>query len=160
LRASWARALPTEIGRDDDPIITLNMFITDPKSVKYDKRVKAKKIANDLGIAIATVWSWIRSGALPASQPHARGKKGRLYFVHEQALDEFLRRHMTVTAIPGETVDPSGEASVACAWVKRSLCEFVMSSSTASRSAGSSSPSPTNAAAPRPVHSEKCPSIR
>jgi creatinine amidohydrolase len=27
----------------DDPIITLNMFITDPKSVKYDGRVKAKK---------------------------------------------------------------------------------------------------------------------
>jgi creatinine amidohydrolase len=27
----------------DDPIITLNMFITDPKSVKYDERVRAKK---------------------------------------------------------------------------------------------------------------------
>ena len=27
----------------DDPVITLNMFIADPKSVKYDERVKAKK---------------------------------------------------------------------------------------------------------------------
>ena len=27
----------------DDPIITLNMFITDPKSVRYDERVKAGK---------------------------------------------------------------------------------------------------------------------
>jgi creatinine amidohydrolase len=30
-------------GLHDDPIITLNMFNTDPKSVKYDERVKAKK---------------------------------------------------------------------------------------------------------------------
>jgi creatinine amidohydrolase len=27
----------------DDPIITLNMFATDPKSVRYDERVKAGK---------------------------------------------------------------------------------------------------------------------
>jgi hypothetical protein len=27
----------------DDPIITLNMFIDDPNSVRYDGRVKAKK---------------------------------------------------------------------------------------------------------------------
>ena len=30
-------------GLHDDPIITLNMFITDPKSVRYDERVKAGK---------------------------------------------------------------------------------------------------------------------
>jgi creatinine amidohydrolase len=30
-------------GLHDDPIITLNMFITDPKSVRYDERVKASK---------------------------------------------------------------------------------------------------------------------
>ncbi|MGQ0732390.1 MAG: creatininase family protein [Acidobacteriota bacterium] len=29
----------------DDPIITLNMFITDPKSVRFDERVKAGKAA-------------------------------------------------------------------------------------------------------------------
>lgn len=32
-------------GLHDDPIITLNMFITDPKSVRYDERVKAGKAA-------------------------------------------------------------------------------------------------------------------
>jgi len=36
----------------DDPIITLNMFITDPKSVRYDERVKAGK-ASINGISIA-----------------------------------------------------------------------------------------------------------
>jgi creatinine amidohydrolase/Fe(II)-dependent formamide hydrolase-like protein len=30
-------------GLHDDPVITLNMFITDPKSVRYDERVKAGK---------------------------------------------------------------------------------------------------------------------
>jgi creatinine amidohydrolase len=30
-------------GLHDDPVITLNMFYTDPKSVRYDERVKAKK---------------------------------------------------------------------------------------------------------------------
>ena len=30
-------------GMHDDPIITLNMFIDDPNSVRYDARVKAKK---------------------------------------------------------------------------------------------------------------------
>ena len=36
----------------DDPIITLNMYITDPKSVRYDERVKAGK-ASINGISIA-----------------------------------------------------------------------------------------------------------
>ena len=36
----------------DDPIITLNMFITDPKSVRYDERVKAGK-ASINGVSIA-----------------------------------------------------------------------------------------------------------
>lgn len=30
-------------GLHDDPVITLNMFVTDPKSVRYEERVKAKK---------------------------------------------------------------------------------------------------------------------
>ena len=30
-------------GLHDDPVITLNMFYTDPNSVRYDERVKAKK---------------------------------------------------------------------------------------------------------------------
>jgi creatinine amidohydrolase/Fe(II)-dependent formamide hydrolase-like protein len=30
-------------GLHDDPIITLNMFANDPKSVRYDERVKARK---------------------------------------------------------------------------------------------------------------------
>jgi creatinine amidohydrolase/Fe(II)-dependent formamide hydrolase-like protein len=36
----------------DDPIITLNMFITDPKSVRYDERVKAGK-ATINGVSLA-----------------------------------------------------------------------------------------------------------
>ena len=36
----------------DDPIITLNMFMTDPKSVRYDERVKAGK-ASINGVSIA-----------------------------------------------------------------------------------------------------------
>ena len=36
----------------DDPVITLNMFITDPKSVRYDERVKAGK-ATINGVSIA-----------------------------------------------------------------------------------------------------------
>ncbi len=36
----------------DDPVITLNMFITDPKSVRYDERVKAGK-ASINGVSIA-----------------------------------------------------------------------------------------------------------
>ena len=36
----------------DDPIITLNMYMTDPNSVRYDARVKAKK-ATINGISIA-----------------------------------------------------------------------------------------------------------
>ena len=36
----------------DDPIITLNMFITDPKTVRYDERVKAGK-ASINGVSIA-----------------------------------------------------------------------------------------------------------
>jgi creatinine amidohydrolase len=36
----------------DDPIITLNMFITDPKSVRYDARVKANK-ATINGVSVA-----------------------------------------------------------------------------------------------------------
>ncbi|MEP7117516.1 MAG: creatininase family protein [Acidobacteriota bacterium] len=34
-------------GLHDDPIITLNMFIADPKSVRYDARVKAGKASID-----------------------------------------------------------------------------------------------------------------
>jgi creatinine amidohydrolase len=30
-------------GLHDDPIITLNMFATDPKSIRYEERVKANK---------------------------------------------------------------------------------------------------------------------
>jgi creatinine amidohydrolase/Fe(II)-dependent formamide hydrolase-like protein len=36
----------------DDPVITLNMFITDPKSVRYEERVKAGK-ATINGVSIA-----------------------------------------------------------------------------------------------------------
>jgi creatinine amidohydrolase len=39
-------------GMHDDPIITLNMFIDDPKSVRYDERVKAGK-ASINGVDIA-----------------------------------------------------------------------------------------------------------
>jgi creatinine amidohydrolase len=39
-------------GLHDDPIITLNMFVTDPKSVRYEDRVKAKK-ATINGFSIA-----------------------------------------------------------------------------------------------------------
>jgi creatinine amidohydrolase/Fe(II)-dependent formamide hydrolase-like protein len=39
-------------GMHDDPIITLNMFIDDPKSVRFDERVKAGK-ASINGISIA-----------------------------------------------------------------------------------------------------------
>ena len=39
-------------GLHDDAIITLNMFITDPKSVRYDERVKAGK-ATINGVSIA-----------------------------------------------------------------------------------------------------------
>ena len=34
-------------GMHDDPVITLNMFIDDPKSVRYDERVKAGKATID-----------------------------------------------------------------------------------------------------------------
>src|SRR6185295_15403119 len=36
----------------DDPVITLNMFITDPSSVRYDERVKAGK-ASINGVSLA-----------------------------------------------------------------------------------------------------------
>ena len=39
-------------GMHDDPIITLNMFIDDPNSVRYDARVKANK-ATINGVSIA-----------------------------------------------------------------------------------------------------------
>ena len=39
-------------GLHDDPIITLNMFIDDPRSVRYDERVKAGK-ASINGVSIA-----------------------------------------------------------------------------------------------------------
>ena len=39
-------------GLHDDPIITLNMFITDPNSVRYEGRVKANKATID-GMSIA-----------------------------------------------------------------------------------------------------------
>jgi creatinine amidohydrolase len=34
-------------GLHDDPIITLNMFATDPKSIRYEERVKANKATNN-----------------------------------------------------------------------------------------------------------------
>jgi creatinine amidohydrolase len=39
-------------GMHDDPVITLNMFIDDPNSVRYDARVKAGKASID-GVSIA-----------------------------------------------------------------------------------------------------------
>ena len=83
----------------------------DNQATPRARTARPGQVARDMGIAVATVWSWIRSGALPASQPHARGKKGRLYFVHEQSLDEFLKRHMTVVANNDEAVDPADEAA-------------------------------------------------
>jgi hypothetical protein len=68
------------------------------------------QIATELGIAVPTVWSWIRSGALAASQPHMPGKRGHLYFVHRETLDAFLKDHVT-TAETSEAVRPAGEAA-------------------------------------------------
>ena len=48
-------ALPKDRKSDnmhDDPVITLNMFIDDPNSVRYDERVKAGKATID-GVSIA-----------------------------------------------------------------------------------------------------------
>jgi hypothetical protein len=48
-------ALPKDRKSDnmhDDPVITLNMFIDDPNSVRYDARVKAGKATID-GVSIA-----------------------------------------------------------------------------------------------------------
>jgi creatinine amidohydrolase/Fe(II)-dependent formamide hydrolase-like protein len=39
-------------GLHDDPIISLNMFMADPKSIRYDERVKAKK-ATINGVSLA-----------------------------------------------------------------------------------------------------------
>jgi creatinine amidohydrolase len=39
-------------GLHDDPVISLNMFITDPKSIRYDERVKAGKAAIN-GVSLA-----------------------------------------------------------------------------------------------------------
>jgi creatinine amidohydrolase/Fe(II)-dependent formamide hydrolase-like protein len=39
-------------GLHDDPVITLNMFITDPKSVRYDERVKIGKATIE-GVSVA-----------------------------------------------------------------------------------------------------------
>jgi creatinine amidohydrolase len=36
----------------DDPVITLNMFVTDPRSVRWEERVKAGKASID-GVSIA-----------------------------------------------------------------------------------------------------------
>jgi creatinine amidohydrolase len=48
-------------GLHDDPVITLNMFITDPKSVRYDERVKGgKAVINGVDLsdrAKATEWA-------------------------------------------------------------------------------------------------------
>jgi creatinine amidohydrolase/Fe(II)-dependent formamide hydrolase-like protein len=51
----------TSDGLHDDPVITLNMFITDPKSVRYDERVRAGK-ASINGVDLsdrqkATAWA-------------------------------------------------------------------------------------------------------
>lgn len=43
---------PSPDNLHDDPVITLNMFITDPKSVRYEERVKAGKAMID-GFSIA-----------------------------------------------------------------------------------------------------------
>jgi len=39
-------------GLHDDPVITLNMFVTDPRSIRWDERVKAGKATID-GVSIA-----------------------------------------------------------------------------------------------------------
>ncbi len=39
-------------GLHDDPIISMNMFVADPKSIRYDERVKAKK-ATINGVSLA-----------------------------------------------------------------------------------------------------------
>ena len=44
--------IPESDGLHDDPIITLNMFYTDPKSVRYEERVAADKATID-GVSIA-----------------------------------------------------------------------------------------------------------
>ena len=41
-----------ELGLHDDPVITLNMFATDPRSVRWEERVKAKQ-ATINGVSIA-----------------------------------------------------------------------------------------------------------
>jgi hypothetical protein len=42
----------TSDGLHDDPIISLNMFMADPKSIRFDERVKAGK-ASINGVSIA-----------------------------------------------------------------------------------------------------------
>ena len=84
-------------GLHDDPIISLNMFIDDPKSIRYDERVKAKKASID-SVSLAhrkqaTAWAKqivefratitveavnkaiANKGTLPA--PAGRGGRGR-----------------------------------------------------------------------------------
>ena len=65
---------PQVDGLHDDPVITLNMFIDDPNSVRYDERVKAGKATID-GVSIAD-----RQGDRPREadrrlprRPHRRG---------------------------------------------------------------------------------------
>jgi creatinine amidohydrolase/Fe(II)-dependent formamide hydrolase-like protein len=45
-------ALGKSDGLHDEPVITLNMFVTDPRSVRWDERVKAGKATID-GVSIA-----------------------------------------------------------------------------------------------------------
>ena len=51
LSGVWSPTIPYD-HLHDDPIITLNMFNTDPNSVRYDARVKAGK-ASINGVSLA-----------------------------------------------------------------------------------------------------------
>ncbi|MFN8058602.1 MAG: creatininase family protein [Vicinamibacterales bacterium] len=50
--AGIMKATDKKDGLHDDPAISLNMFITDPKSIRYDERVKAGKATID-GVSFA-----------------------------------------------------------------------------------------------------------
>lgn len=50
--AGFMKATDKKDGLHDDPAIALNMFITDPKSIRYDERVKAGKATID-GVSLA-----------------------------------------------------------------------------------------------------------
>jgi hypothetical protein len=62
-------------GLHDDPVITLNMLVDDPKSVRYDERVKAGKATID-GFSLADRRKGARAGARDRRLPRAgRGRR-------------------------------------------------------------------------------------